>query len=245
MLSEAGTIPSHVQLFWRKDNFKNILMVAEGCDEPQIMRYNLPHTMPADVVWTSDHDSMMWYASNGKKSYWLPHWGDELVYSYSEDPCNGVITTAAGPRGGMWKQSTESLKNFFGEKFVAPRMNGGEYLPPSDNNKLYRNASINFTVSTSSDITRRLFEAAVSGRMTLCDRLSPSKKLNSIFEEGKEIECFSTVQELIDKSRYYLENHKARIEMAERAREKCLKFHTAKKRAEQLTKILEENLRNV
>jgi hypothetical protein len=242
VLTQAGTIPEKVQKIWHKQNFQNCLMVAEGSDEPQIMMYNLGHTMPADIVWTSDADSARWYSQNQKVAYWIPHWGDEIVYSYSSDPCNGVITTAASPRGGLWNEATTALKNEFGDKFVAPRLHGGQYLTPSENNKLYENASVNFTVSTSGDITRRLFEAAIAGRMTLCDRVADSKQLNDIFVEGTEIECFSNVNELIEKSRYYLENHDARIKMAEKARQKCLQFHTAAKRAEQLLDIFSNHL---
>jgi hypothetical protein len=238
LLAHAGTIPHHVQEFWKKDNFQNILMVASGDDEPQITRYNLLHTMPADVVLTSDIDSANWYSQNGKKVHWFPHWGDELVYSYTKDPCNGIITTAAGPRGGMWSEAVQALKKEFQQNFVSPRINGENYLSPSENNNLYKNASINFTVATSGDITRRLFEAAIAGRMTICDRLSPSKLLDKIFEEGKEIEHFSNTKELIDKSKHYLIHHDERIKIANSARKKCLEYHTATQRAKQLIQIL-------
>ena len=218
-------------------------MMAEGCDEPQIMKYNLEHTMPADVVLSSDMDSVNWYSSNGKKSFWFPHWGDELVYNYTPDPCNRKISTSSGPRKGIWSESVACLKANFGENFVVPRMNGEPYLCPSDNNKLYAESSIVFQASSRGEITRRLFEAAVTGRLILCDRLSPSKKMDLIFEEGKEFECFSTVTELVDKAKFYLEHHEERIRIAERSREKCLIFHTAKKRAEQLTKIFEKVLK--
>ena len=51
LLSEAGTIPHHVQKFLKKEMFPNCLMVAEGGDEPQILQYNLSHTLPAELIW--------------------------------------------------------------------------------------------------------------------------------------------------------------------------------------------------
>jgi len=239
VLTQAGTIPEQLQRVWHKQNFKSCLMVAEGADEPQIMRYNLGHTLPADIVWSSDIESVRWYAENGKKSFWVPHWGDEIVYTYSKDPCNGVIATAAGPRGGLWKESTLALKSEFGDNFYAPRLNGEAYLSPSENNRMYQMSSISFTVSTSGDITRRLFEAAIAGRMTICDRLSTNKQLKDIFVEGEDIECFSSMQELITKARHYLKDHDHRIKIAENARKKCLQSHTASKRAQQLIDIFE------
>jgi hypothetical protein len=237
ILSHAGTIPTNVQKIWCKQNFQNCLMVAEGCDEPQILQYNLQHTMPADLVWSSDSDAVVWYKQRGKNAYWVMHWGDELVYSYAEDPCNGKISTASGPRQGMWKESVMALKEKFGENFAAPRMNGGPYLSPAANNRLYASTSLAFTVSSNGDITRRIFEAAVAGRMTLCDRLDSSKQFDKIFAEGEDIEFFSTIKELLEKAEYYLNNHEQRIKIANNARKKCLQHHTAMARAQQLLDI--------
>ena len=168
----------------------------------------------------------------------MPHWGDELIYTCSTDPCNGTISTSAcGPRRGIWNEAISALKIQYGEKFLAPRLNGGPYLSPYDNNKLYQNSSLIFTMSSNAEITRRLFEAACSGRMVICDRLNASKSLQSIFEESKEIECFDTLEELMYKVDKYITNHDARMEMADKAHKKCMKFHNAERRAQQLCEV--------
>jgi len=241
LLSEAGTIPQHVQNFWKKERFPDCLMVAEGCDEPQILRYNLLHTLPAELIWSPDLDATNWYLSQGKNAFWLPHWGDEVIYSRTADPCNGTISTSAsGPRRGIWNEAIFALNEKYGEKFLAPRLNGGPYLSPYDNNKLYECSSLVFTMSSNAEITRRLFEAAASGRMVICDRLDASKSLNAIFEEGKDIECFDSLPELMYKVDLYLNNHDARMEMADNAHKKYMNFHTAKNRANQLCEVFKQ-----
>jgi hypothetical protein len=240
LLSEAGTIPMHVSNVWKKSNFPNLLMVAEGCDEPQILYCNLNHTIPADIVWSSDLDSVNWYQSNGKKSFWIPHWADELIYSYVEDPCNGKISTSSGPRRGIWKDAVDALKSNFGDNFVAPRINGGDYLPPLANNELYSTTSMVFQASSYGEITRRIFEAALAGRVIICDNLSPTKHLNEIFVPDSDILVYDSIPDLIDKTRYYLQNHNERRDIAESAKKKCEQMHTASKRASQILEIFKK-----
>ena len=41
--------------------------------------------------------------------------------------------------------------------------------------------------------------------------------MSRVFEDGKEIVCYETIDEVIEKIEYYLENEKGRIEIAKAA----------------------------
>jgi hypothetical protein len=67
--------------------------------------------------------------------------------------------------------------------------------------------------------TTRTFEIPACGSMLLADRTDEHREF---FEEGREAEFFSTVEELQDKLRYYTEHETARQAMAAAGRQRCL-----------------------
>jgi len=69
----------------------------------------------------------------------------------------------------------------------------------------------------------RAFELAACGVFQLLQRV-PS--VGEFFEEGKEIVCFETKEEMLDKIRYYLAHESERRQIAEAARRRVLREHT-------------------
>jgi len=68
----------------------------------------------------------------------------------------------------------------------------------------------------------RAFELAACGVFQLLQRV-PS--VGEFFEEGKEIVCFETKEEMLDKIRYYLAHESERRQIAEAARKRVLREH--------------------
>lgn len=66
--------------------------------------------------------------------------------------------------------------------------------------------------------TTRTFEIPACGSMLLADRTDEHREF---FEEGKEAEYFSSVEELLDKATFYSRNEGARSRMAEAGYERC------------------------
>jgi hypothetical protein len=240
-LWEAGTISDHIVAVWHKDNFKNTLMIAESGDDPQIFRYNLRHTLPSDVILTPDADACNEYRRMGKNAYWMTHWGDESVWTLCTPKDTGIISTSAGPRPGMWKSLMDVLRDNFLEKFMNPRMLGGQYMSVEDNVKLYDNSDVIVQVSSNKEITRRLFEASVCGRVVLADKLSYTKKLNECLVEDLHIALYETPDECVAKAHELLQDSDKRNKMAKAAYEHVLKNHSAAARANQLIQIIKNN----
>jgi spore maturation protein CgeB len=58
--------------------------------------------------------------------------------------------------------------------------------------------------------------------------------LHDFFESGKEIETFSSKEELVDKVKYYLTHSKEREEIASNGYKRFLNEHTSIKRFEKM-----------
>lgn len=82
----------------------------------------------------------------------------------------------------------------------------------------------------------RTFEVPGCGSFLLTER---TKEQAEFFVEGKEIECFGDLSELVKKIEYFLEKPEQRLAVAKRGREKVLKVHTCNHRIKRLFEILE------
>ena len=69
----------------------------------------------------------------------------------------------------------------------------------------------------------RAFELAACGVFQLLQRV-PS--VGEFFEEGKEIICFDTKEEMLEKIRYYLHNEQQRVTIATQSTQRMLQNHT-------------------
>ncbi len=67
--------------------------------------------------------------------------------------------------------------------------------------------------------TTRTFEIPACGSMLLADR---TQEHLEFFEEGREAEFFSTVEELVEKAGFYCANEPARARIAEKGRRRCV-----------------------
>lgn len=72
-------------------------------------------------------------------------------------------------------------------------------------------------------LNQRAFELAACGVFQLLQRVPG---VGEFFEEGKEIVCFETKEEMLDKIRYYLGHGDERQRIADAARERVVRDHT-------------------
>lgn len=102
------------------------------------------------------------------------------------------------------------------------------------------NINIHIDLAGNEAANMRLFEAAGVGAFLITDNKS---NLRDYFEPGKEIETFSSVDELNEKICYYLENDRERATIAQRGQEKCLCTFTRAKSAGHLDAIIHQALK--
>jgi len=71
--------------------------------------------------------------------------------------------------------------------------------------------------------TTRTFEMPAAGLLMIAER---TPEHEALLEEGREVEFFSDMNEFVEKSKYYLDHERERIEIAKRGREKALRKYT-------------------
>lgn len=91
-----------------------------------------------------------------------------------------------------------------------------------DRSRICLNLSNPWHHGTMPQIKGRHFEIPQNGGFQLC---TPADDLQSYFEEDKEIVIARSVQELIDKGRYYLEHPEERQTIADAGRQRMLQEH--------------------
>ncbi len=117
----------------------------------------------------------------------------------------------------------------------------GERIEPQEYIKIFNATKININLHSSpwhrgvnpdgDFINPRTFEIAACGAFQLVDFRN---HLPELYDIGKEIVCFTDINDLREKIQYYLEREDERSLIAERAREKTLSNHTYKLRLEEM-----------
>ena len=82
--------------------------------------------------------------------------------------------------------------------------------------------------SSGDQITSRTFQIPASGGFLLHERTT---ELAAYFEEGREVACFGSPDELVDKVVYYLDNETERRRIAEAGHRRCLRENRWSQRA--------------
>jgi spore maturation protein CgeB len=96
--------------------------------------------------------------------------------------------------------------------------------------------NLNITMrSISSGLSQRVFDICACGGFLMCNY---QEELPELFEPGEEVEVFSSKEELLDKTAWYLEHEEERKKIAERGLERVLKEHTWDMRIASLIKTV-------
>lgn len=127
-------------------------------------------------------------------------------------PVLARIKKALGPRLRMHGLTSLKRNVYFNLKYGLPGLI--RPLPFESYVPLYQRAKIGFNLHNRGDYTvgsYRLFELPANGVMQISDG---GPHLQAFFEVGKEIERWSSVDDLIDKVRYYLDHEAERLAIA-------------------------------
>jgi glycosyltransferase involved in cell wall biosynthesis len=177
-----------------------------------------------------------------KKAIWIPHAVEPQAYPDIEivkkfDICfighvqespnyNGIARIDALDR--MFKE----FPNFYyGSRHPAfPGKNLFE-----DAAKKFSQSKIVFNISIKDDINMRVFESLATGSMLLTNYIPT---LGELFEDGKHLVMYKTLDEAVEKAKYYLEHEQEREKIALEGQQECLAKHTYQKRVEKIIDLV-------
>jgi len=164
---------------------------------------------------------------NQQKKYDIVFIGSLHQVHKSRIPFLKKIADAFGDKFHIWTQSFGSLPSELRKNFRGAVFNIDYYYVLSRSKiVLNHHGSIlpwahNF----------RLFETTGVGSFLLTDNLPG---IDELFEVGKEVETYDSIDECIDKIKYYLLNEEEREKIAKAGQIRTLKDHTYEKRIEKL-----------
>ena len=85
----------------------------------------------------------------------------------------------------------------------------------------------------------RMFEATGMGACLLTDN---GRNINDLFEPGKEIVTYSSVDEAVEKVTYLLDHEDERVEIARAGQKKTLMNHTIFRRCQLIDEVIQSKL---
>ena len=181
-----------------------------------------------DILLNSTESYIPSYEGLVKKSYWFPN-------SYPDDlmsPLDIKKTVDIGFCGNVLNRGhvIDSLDKYGIKKDIF--VIGDDMVTAINSYKIHLNYNI------SNDINYRTFETCGCGTMLLTNYTPGLEKL---FDIGTEIVVYTSIEDLDNKVKYYLENEDERKKIAKAGHERAKKDHTYFERAKKLIEIINEN----
>lgn len=180
----------------------------------------------------------------GRPVHFLPHGVEPLAYPQFEiikkyDVCFiGHLQDQKNYNGfsrvDMLDRAFKAFPNFyFGTRNMSrPGVNMFE-----DAARKFCMSKIVLNISIGDDLNMRLFESMATGSFLLTNWLPT---LGDLFEDGKHLVTYKTLDELVEKAKYYLEHDEEREKIAKAGQEEVLAKHTYSHRIQTILDVINE-----
>ena len=206
------------------------------CDDPEDSLWQSAKVAPSfDAAFYANISSCFQYESLGcRRHSWLPIFTapddvppaaehKNVLVSKRPEPIafvGGLDDYSSYRRRRLEKYAKEFPNGVFrGRGWPSGRIEGDDLTP------LYLRTRIGFNIHrTTGPINRRMFQLPANGVMQICDNKTG---LGQIFELGKEVVGFDTIDEAIELTKYYLEHHAEREAIARAGYERFWKDYHA------------------
>lgn len=181
-----------------------------------------------DILLNSTESYISNYNGLVKKSYWFPNaYPDDLI-----KPLDIEKTIDIGFCGNVLNRGhiIDSLDKYGIKKDIF--VIGDDMVNVINSYKIHLNCNI------SNDINYRTFETCGCKTMLLTNYTPGIEKL---FDIGKEVVIYTSIEDLDNKVKYYLENDNERNIIAEAGYQRAKKDHTYFERSKKIVEIINEN----
>lgn len=191
-----------------------------------------------DYCITTDAQAIEKYKSIGYENIILSQWGcNHNNYYYKKLPYKYDVTFVGQPHGNR-RAVIEYLKDngievrCFGYGWdindpSSSRITQEEMIDIFNESRINLNLSNSSVVDTPEQIKGRNFEVPGCKGFLLTNEVVDLEKYYII---GEEIECYGSLEDLVNKIKYYLTNENRRREITEKSYKRTLKDHTYEKR---------------
>jgi len=206
-----------LKIFWSIDSHCILQQHQELC---KLLRI--------DILLNSTESYIPMFEGLVKKSYWFPNsYPDDLIF-----PSNDYKTIDIGFCGNVINRG--NLINHLDKYNIKKDI----FVIGDDMVKSINSYKIHFNCNISNDINYRTFETTGCGTFLLTNYTPGLEKL---FDIGKEIVVYESIEDMDNKVKYYLDNPEERNKIARAGHERAKKDHTYFERAKKLIDIINEN----
>lgn len=185
-----------------------------------------------DLVFVAQKDAVDRFKADGVDATWLPHafepkaWNDEddetgfIPYNFINkkyDLCFVGHINSTNRIMALDRMFREFPNFFYGQKLF------------NDAAKKYVESKVVFNIAMKDDLNMRCFEVMGSKSFLLTDRV---QSIDDLFIDGKHCVMYDSIDEAVDKARYYMANDEMREAIAESGYEHVMAKHTIDHRLE-------------
>lgn len=220
--------PENPFIYWASDT--HILNGQQGDSYP----YRLGVAKKAQLVFCAQKEGTEKMVSDGiHNPLWLPHAFEPQAYFKTEMAAKKYDVCFVGHVNN--KSREEALDRLFSN---FPNFYYGQALF-EEAGKRFCESKIVFNTSMTNDLNMRTFEALGTGSFLLTSWIPT---IEEVFEDGKHLVLYRSLDEMIDKAKYYLEHDEERERIAQAGYEEVLKKHTIQHR---INVILDEFMKSI
>lgn len=239
-LDTFGKFDLHMWVDWGEDALKDILpytpmsmkdrhpSVYIASDTHLGFDYRLQKAREFDYVFCNQIRAVGEFANEGVKATWLPHAVEPAAYPNSPAAIKKYDIGFVGfcsflKRAEMLDRMFREFPNFwYGQRLFEECAD------------IYRKSKIVFNTAAVDDINMRCFEATATGAFVLTEWVPT---LHKCFD-SRHLAVYETMDEAVDKARYYIEHDNEREEIARAGMEHTLANHTYAKRFEKIMEAI-------
>lgn len=249
-ISPFGTYDLHLWVDWGEDALRNVLPYAPiECPKPMAYwasdthinnglegdsyPYRLSMAKKADFVFVAQKQAVEMMKRDGVENpIWLPHGFEPAAYPKGDvftkkyDVCFVGNVNSRNREEALDRLFSEFPNFYFGQKRF------------EDAAQKFAESKIVFNIAMTYDLNMRVFEAMGTGSFLLTNWIPT---IEEVFEDGKHLVLYRSLDEMVDKAKYYLAHDEEREKIAQSGYEEVMAKHTIQHR---MNVILSEFLKS-
>lgn len=208
----------HPFAYWASDTHIN--NGKQGDSYP----YRLSVAKKADYVFCAQKRAVEEMKRDGVENpIWLPHAFEPQAYPKGENLTKKYDVCFVGHVNSANRE--QALDRLFSE---FPNFYYGQQLF-DEAAKKYSETKVVFNISMEDDLIMRVFEVMGTGSFLLTNWIPT---IEEHFEDGKDLVLYRSLDEMVDKAKYYLAHDEERERIAQAGYEKVMKHHTIQNRVD-------------
>ncbi len=236
-LTHYGTYDAHVWVDWGEDGLKGYLpyeptfppghpLIYWASDTHLGYDYRMQCAKQADIAFVAQKAAIEPMKRDGVANpIWLPHAFEPLAYPKYDLASKKYDVCFIGHVNSQ--NRLEALDRIFRE---FPNFFYGQRLFEEAARK-FAESKIVFNIAMKEDTNMRCFEALGSGSFLLTDWVPD---IDELFQDGKHLVFYRTLDEAVDKAKYYLSHDPEREKIAQAGYEHVLANHTIQHRVDKM-----------